>query len=120
MPRKKKLTQEAKECILLCKECAQACIAAIPHSVALEGEHFSRPHISLLNLCADLCQISARSLLMGVEYHDPIRRACASVCDACADECEVLDEVYMKKCAEICRRCARACRQMGKARKAAA
>ena len=120
MTRKKKITPEARECITKCKECAEACIAAIPHAIEVEGEHFSRPQVSLLQLCADICHISARSLLKGVEFHDPILRACASVCEACARECEELNDDYMRKCADICRDCASSCRQFGRPKRVAA
>ena len=36
--------------------------------------------------------------------------SCASVCDACADECERHDHDHCKLCAEMCRECARDCR----------
>jgi hypothetical protein len=120
MLRKKKLTPEVKEGIVLLKECAQTCLAAIPHTVELEGEHFSRPNVSLLKLCADICQIAASTLLKGIEFHDSICRACASVCEACAKECDELEENYLKKCAETCRLTARACRAIAKPKKMAA
>lgn len=118
--RKKRFTPEVQECITDCKACAEICVAAIPHAINVEGEHLSRPQVSLLQLCADICQISARSLLKSVDYHDPILRACASVCDACAKECQDLNDEFMRKCADICRSCARSCRQIGGAARMAA
>ena len=120
MPHRKRLTLEAKECAIECMECADTCIQAIPHFVALEGEHLSRPHISLLNLCADICRVSSRTLLMGYEFHDHICGACAAICEACAVECEGLDEEFIQRCAKACRRCARSCRHLtGKKKRAA-
>lgn len=120
MTRKKTINPEVKECITSCKTCAEFCVAAIPHAINVEGEHLSRPQVSLLQLCADICRISARTLLKGVEFHDPILRACASVCDACASECEDLNDDFMKRCAEACRACARSCRQFGRPKRMAA
>lgn len=118
--RKRKLTQEAKDCVVECMECADICIQAIPHFLELEGEHLSRPYVSLLNLCSDICRVSARALLMGYEFYDHICSACAAICDACADDCESMDDEFIQRCAKACRRCARACRHIAARKRKAA
>jgi len=105
-----------------CVECHSVCTETVSHCLQLGGEHVSAEHIRLLLDCANACQASAESMLLGSEFQRRLCAVCAEICEACAKSCERIagDDSLMKRCAEICRRCAASCREMGgKASKAA-
>lgn len=104
---------EMKECIDLCRKCADTCLETVNHCLGEAGEHAEQKHIVLLQVCADVCETAARTMLLGSEHHAEICSTCAVICDACAEDCEAFkDDEDMKACAEICRRCADSCRVM--------
>jgi len=108
-------TQSAskKECIDLCRECADTCLETVNHCLSEAGEHAEQKHIVLLQTCADICETSARAMLLDSEKYQELCSTCAVICDACADDCEAFkDDSFMKECADICRRCAESCRVM--------
>jgi hypothetical protein len=105
-----------QECIDRCQSCEETCLESIPHCLALGGEHAAAEHIRMLMACADICDTSARFMLLGSQHHAKTCEVCAEVCEACAVDCERFDDDLMKRCAEVCRRCAESCRNMAGAR----
>ncbi len=109
MPHLEIVSQEMKDCAETCNECSVSCIETVAHCLEKGGEHAKRDHITLLQICADICQVSARAMLFGSKFHEYICRACAEICEACAENCASLED---NACAEVCRRCASSCRKM--------
>jgi hypothetical protein len=109
------ISDRMQECIDRCQSCQETCLESVPHCLELGGKHAERDHISMLIACAEICDTSARFMLLGSAHHARTCEVCAEVCDACAKDCERLgDDDTMKHCAEACRRCAESCRQMAK------
>lgn len=114
------ITNDMRECITKCQDCASICIETITHCLTKGGKHAEAGHIGLLANCADICATSAKFLLRGSEPHTRTCEVCAEVCDACAKSCEALgQDDFMKRCEEACRSCAESCREMARQRKAA-
>lgn len=60
--------------------------------------------------CAEICYLTASFLSRESEQADGIMKACAEICEACANECDKHSTMeHCVKCAEICRQCAEAC-----------
>lgn len=111
------LNDRMRECIDRCQSCQEICLEAIPHCLELGGKHAASEHIAMLMGCAEICDTSARFMLLGSEHHTRTCEVCAEVCEACAKDCDALaDDEMMQRCAEACRRCAESCRQMSTAR----
>ena len=105
-----------QECIDRCQSCQEACLETVTHCLQIGGEHASPDHIGMLLSCAEICDTSARFMLLGSPHHARVCEVCAEICEACAQECQQMgDDDAMQRCAEACRRCAESCRQMAKA-----
>ena len=105
-----------QECIDRCQSCQEICLAAVTHCLEKGGKHAGPEHIRMLLACAEICDTSARFMLLDSEFNGRTCDVCAEVCEACAEDCESMaeDEV-MQQCADVCRRCAESCRQMATA-----
>ena len=105
----------AQECIDRCQSCQEICLETINHCLHLGGKHAEADHIRLLMECAEICDTSARFMLLGSTRHARVCEVCAEICDACAKDCERFgDDETMQRCVEACRRCAESCREMAK------
>jgi hypothetical protein len=106
-----------QECIDRCQSCQESCLESVGHCLQLGGEHAAPDHIRLLIACAEICDTSARFMLLGSTHHVRTCEVCADVCDDCAKDCaRFTDDEMMQRCADVCRRCAESCRQMAAAR----
>jgi hypothetical protein len=106
------VSDEVQECIDRCQRCQEECLSMATHCLGLGGRHAEAAHIALLIACAELCDTSARFMLLGSAHHPRTCEVCAEVCEACATECAGFEDDAMRQCAETCRRCAESCRQM--------
>jgi hypothetical protein len=102
------------ECIQNCLDCYRACLATVPHCLNRGGEHASQAHITILLECAELCQTSARLMLIQSTIHGDVCNVCATACERCADDCLRMGsgDAKMLNCAEVCNRCAKTCAGM--------
>lgn len=112
-----RIDSELRECIELCRKCQDICLETIQHCLEIGGKHAAADHLRLLISCAEICDTSAKFMLLGSTLHNRVCDVCAMVCDACAGSCDRLatDET-MRQCAAECRRCAESCRQMATTR----
>lgn len=106
------MNDQMQECIDRCQGCQEVCLESIGHCLDLGGTHAAPEHIRLLMACAEICDTSARFMLLGSPHHARTCEVCAEVCEACAEDCERFDDDTMRRCADACRRCAESCRQM--------
>ncbi len=107
------LESEVRSCIELCQDCAALCL-----STAMErhrerhaepGDAHGKPeYFRLMMACAEICLANAAVMALGVTHHVAVCRACAEICDACADSWERFSG--MDPCAMLCRQCAESCR----------
>lgn len=104
---------QMESCIELCKKCESSCLETLAYCLEKGGKHAEKNHISLLQVCADICATSTRAMILGTEHHSEICASCATLCEACAESCESFtNDEQMKNCAEVCRECAEACSEM--------
>lgn len=93
------------QCAAACDHCAASCL--------LEGEVASMARcIGLDHDCADACRLAAGALARESEFLMPICAMCASLCEACAEECSKHVLTHCVECAAACQRCAKACRSV--------
>lgn len=106
-----------QECIDRCQTCLETCLETVQHCLKRGGKHAEAAHISTLLACAEICDTSARFMLLGSDVHGRVCEVCAEVCEACAVSCERTgDDETMQACADECRRCAESCQQMATTR----
>jgi len=104
---------EIQHCIDVCQECHEACLALVDHCLRKGGRHADAAHIRMLLDCAQICGTSADFMIRGSDLHPETCRACAAVCDRCAEDCTRLgDDEAMRACVDVCHRCAQSCHQM--------
>jgi hypothetical protein len=109
------MSDQMQDCIDHCQGCQETCLEMIGHCLELGGEHAEADHIRMLMACAEICDTSARFMLLESPHHVATCGVCADVCEACAADCDRFDDETMARCADECRRCAAICRQMAKA-----
>jgi hypothetical protein len=110
------VTDQMQECIDRCQSCQEVCLESVAHCLEMGGKHAAPDHIKLLMACAEICDTSARFMLLGSPHHTRTCEVCAEICEACAEDCDRFDDDMMKRCADVCRRCAEACREMAATR----
>jgi len=111
------IDDRTQECIDRCHTCEEVCLETVTHCLHKGGKHAEAKHISTLLACAEICDTSARLMLLGSEFSGRACEVCAEICEACAVSCERLaDDEAMQACADECRRCAESCRQMATTR----
>ncbi len=98
------------------QDCINACWAArnmcqktlFGHCIVEGGLHHDKEHIRTMMDCIQMCQTLADALVRSSTLYAPMASACASICDACAENCEETDI----PAAAACRACATACREL--------
>ena len=108
---------EALACIRASAECAAACTACADACLSEERVEDLVRCIRLNLDCADICEVTGRVIARPSRRDEPtleaVLDACATICRACADECESHAEMeHCEFCAEACRVCAEACEKM--------
>lgn len=106
-------SSEMDQCIKNCLDCFRVCEETLARSF-FEGSHNNSSHLILLKLCADICQTSAKFMMMKSKFHTDTCGVCSKVCSECADSCEALGDESMKDCIVSCRKCAESCNEMSK------
>jgi hypothetical protein len=102
-------------CIDACFECAQTCTACADACLSERTVAGLTECIGANLDCADVCNATGRVLGRQTGWNVDVARtmllACASACEASADECEKHDDVHehCRICAEWCRTCEQAC-----------
>ena len=108
-------TNPMQDCIDRCQTCQEVCLNTVTYCLGQGGKHVEVRHLGLLIACADMCDTSARFMLLGQPLHPRTCGVCAEVCDACAKSCDAIaGDKTMQACAEECRRCAESCGAMAK------
>ncbi len=97
--------RHAMFCSLICTSCADACAAE-----AMDMGQCIRTCLDCADVCEATAKLAVRRTGQNIEVLRLMLESCASVCDACAEECERHDHEHCASCAEMCRECARDCR----------
>ena len=109
----KTMNKDLQQCAKECLDCFQICSETFyQYCLVQGGEHTEPKHFKLMQDCINICRTSAEFLLRGSENHKATCRACAEICQKCADDCVRFNDPQMKACADACRKCAEMCKQM--------
>jgi hypothetical protein len=104
--------EKFKNCIDACLACAIQCEHCGTECLKEEDVGMMAQCILLDRECAEACYATARLLSIGGDHATLFCNACAEICEACAAECAQHDADHCKRCAEECRKCAEECRSM--------
>jgi len=106
------MNDDMEQCIRNCSRCHEICVRA---AQAMLGQGDAK-HLTLMLVCADICRVSADTMLRGYEQHGIVCGACGQICERCAQACEThaANDTQMRACAEACRRCAESCARMAR------
>ncbi|CAH0498993.1 four-helix bundle copper-binding protein [Novosphingobium sp. CECT 9465] len=100
-----------------CMAAHRQCVETATYAIGQDRSAESAKRIAILLDCAELCQVTANSMLRKSSQHALLCEACARLCENCAEACLSKDsDAVMRNCATICRDCARACRDMASMR----
>lgn len=102
-----------QSCIDACKDCTQACYECFDECLNEPDLIARKGCLSILIECAKMCEMSIGTMSMNGQFSKEHCNLCSTVCDKCADECEMFQDNHCQKCADICRMCADECKKMG-------
>jgi len=72
--------------------------------------HLRVRQLELLRDCADICAYTQKFVARHSSFAKVTANLCASVCEACANECLKFPDPDSQNCGRICLNCARECR----------
>jgi len=105
-------TDKYQKCIDACAKCAQACFECLKACLNEPDAAARKGCIGMLLECALICQQAVAYMSMDAQYAKDLCKLCATICDKCAQDCDMFKDDHCKKCADICRQCANECRMM--------
>ena len=93
------------------QDCEAMCEHMITHLLMHSQDlHLRHRQLQLLRDCADICTLTAKYLARHSSYSKPIAGFCASICEACGNECAQFPDKESQRCSRICLHCAMECR----------
>lgn len=93
------------DCMAACNHCFDACLQE-------ENVKMMAECIRLDRECADLCNFLEQALARNTPFAAALASVCATVCEACGNECKKHDHDHCQECAKACFACAEACRKL--------
>lgn len=104
---------DTAKAINFCFTTYRVCLETLNH-VQEQGLKYSQTELAtLLQLCADTCDLHARMQMADVEVASQGAELCFEICTQTAELCERFpEETLVAKCGDICRKCAQHCRGM--------
>lgn len=102
-----KSIEVCQACATACESCATACL----------NESDVKALVACIQLdrdCADMCSLCAKLMARDSAHAAKTYALCASLCQACADECAKHKNTHCQQCAEACQKCADECEKMAK------
>lgn len=93
--------------LVACEMCADRCLEEKDIKMMVECIRLDRD-------CASACLAALPAMARGSAHAGHLCRVLADICDACAVECERHGGMaeHCRLCADACRRCAEACRKV--------
>ena len=105
-------TDKFQTCIDACNRSEQACYECFKACLNEPDVNARKICISILVECAQMCQMSSAMMSMNGQFMKEHCKLCATICDKCAQECEMFKDDHCTKCAAECKKCANECRSM--------
>lgn len=101
----KELLNALVDCTYTCNVCFDACLKEDDVKMMAECIRLDRE-------CAEICALLAQAITRNSPFVKELAGVCATICEACGEECKKHDHDHCQKCAEACFRCAEACRNI--------
>jgi hypothetical protein len=99
-------------CIDACLSCADLCNHCASASLLINEKKIMANCIQLDMECAVICYATAQLMSLGSSKVAEFCRICATICEACAMECEMHEFDHCRECAAACKHCAVECRKL--------
>ncbi|MFC4263128.1 four-helix bundle copper-binding protein [Ferruginibacter yonginensis] len=96
-------------CIEACLRCAAICNHCAASCAQSDNATDKAKCIQLNMECAAICYATAELMSLGSTHVKELAKLCATMCDACADECRHHDDEHCRETAEVCAKCADEC-----------
>jgi hypothetical protein len=106
------MNQQMRDCAKICEETFNVCTETRLQCLQTGGSHGNPDHIALLEICADICELSAKALRFAAPQQVYLAEVCARICGECAEQCQSLEGDLMRTCEETCLRCEDACNEL--------
>lgn len=91
------------ECMAECNHCFDACLQE-------EDVKMMAGCIRLDRECADICGYLEQAISRNSSFVKELAAVCATICEACGNECKKHDHDHCQRCADACFKCAEACK----------
>ena len=105
--------QKFKDCINACLSCVTACQHCVTECLKENDIKMLSLCIAINRECALICSANAQLLAIGGDNAMMLCGECATICEACAQECERNSEFdHCSLCARECHKCAEECRNL--------
>jgi hypothetical protein len=108
--------QQFESCISACNACADACDHCATACLKEDDVKMMARCIALDMDCAAICRLAAGFMARGSDFANQVCALCATICEACGQECAKHQHDHCQACAQACKRCADECRRMASAR----
>lgn len=99
-------------CIDVCVKCAQICQECFDLCLKEMNVKSRAVCIKTLQDCAEICSTAACFMSRGSMHAKEICSVCITVCEKCAMECTMFQNLYCQTCAHVCKQCANECKNM--------
>ncbi|RCW73276.1 four-helix bundle copper-binding protein [Saliterribacillus persicus] len=100
-----KAIEALHECMEACNHCYDACLQE-------DDVKMMAPCIRLDRECADICAYLEQALVRNTPFAKELAGVCATICEACGEECRKHDHDHCQKCADACFNCAEVCKSI--------
>ena len=92
------------ECQTKCKSCFNRCLEE-------QSLDVMRKCLKVTVECANVCELTASSIMFEGDFSPEMLDICISSCEACRIECSTHNNIYCAECAAMCGECSEACRK---------
>ena len=115
-PLRQMSAETMKACVDACHACQRVCLETLTYCLDKGGPHAAAARIRLLLDCAEICQTNANFMMRASSFHMTLCNVCAQICRRCAASCDFEpSDVRLTECAKQCRTCLDSCRSMAMA-----
>lgn len=101
-----------EKCINECLKCSQICYKCFNSCLDMSNAIGRKDCIKALIACAHICEMSVSLMSMNSQFVHEHCSMCASICEKCAEECEMFRDDLSLECARECRSCAEELNQL--------
>ena len=98
-----------QNCIDACLRCAAICNHCASSCTQEDDVKMMARCIQLTMECSTICYSAAQLMSLGSEQVKEICRICATICEACEEECRKHSNEHCAECAAACDKCAEEC-----------